>query len=102
MVDLKQITLPNNTAGQLIYDVFHSLAKKMWSTGKETTGNYALANFPDCKLVKNEYSNRTFRRTIRIPNGEYIEVVYDFMTQTTIATELPHYQATLVDGKEVV
>jgi hypothetical protein len=84
----QQVILHDNTTGRLIYDTFLSLAKKMWAAGKEATGDFAAANFPDCKLVKNEYANRTFRRTIKTTDGEHALIIYDYIAKTISAALL--------------
>ena len=82
-IEIARRGLSNSTVRGLLRDAFHSIAKRIWETGKEETRNFVLDNFPDSKLVKNEYENMTFRRIIKSSSGERIVVVYDYTTQST-------------------
>jgi hypothetical protein len=81
----ERIRIPDCPAGQLAFDAFHSIARKMFAVGNEATGDFAEANFPGARTIGKGYADRKFRRVVEHGDGARDTIVYDYMTQTTMA-----------------
>jgi hypothetical protein len=92
MTDQPRIVIPHNAAGRLAFDAFRTIAEKMLKTGNEATSDFALTHFPESKTVSKEYSDGIFQRIMQTTSGTYISIMYNYATQTTAATYLPHWK----------
>ena len=83
MSERERIQIPDNAAGRLAFDIFRSIAIKMWAVGDEATNDFTISNFPAAETVRKDYFNRQFRRVVAFDSGEHVIITYDYKTQTT-------------------
>ena len=89
MNERKPVKIPDNPAGRRCVEFLYSIAKKMWATGNKATTDFALSNFQSVVTINKVYHDKKFKRTIECDNGSYIIVIYDYLTRTTTAAQIP-------------